>query len=532
MTDRSRDVTLESALEELQAINSLIEAVCRVRETNHVMSTMIDGLVRITDADQGVISLVEEQHESEAVTVVRKHQSEAGEFPYRVSELVAGWILQKRRVLKIDDIESDERFKGLTSDGGAFKSMLCCPMIARGEAIGIVSLVRSGDKPPFDEQHARVAGIVSSQSAQILSNAILLEELAHKAELLELSASSLRRENTLLKAEIGTAFHFENIIGNSKPMREVMTVISKVCGTNSPVLITGPTGTGKELIAKAIHYNSRRKDKPFAIKNCGVKTESLLESELFGHVKGAFTGAVSNRKGLFQEADGGSIFLDEIGDAPLATQVAILRAIETGEVRPIGSSQTEHVDVRVISATNKDLESEIEGGRFRQDLYYRVNTFTIEVAALNRRPSDIPLLVNHFLRKIEIKAGTARKTISPNALDALIKYSWPGNVRQLENEIERAVILADSRSVIEISDLSPAILLQESVPSLVTEFRGNLKEAVENVEREMIARVLDDNEGNIQRSSRELGLTRKGLKDKMSRYGIKADSGQSAGGSE
>jgi transcriptional regulator with GAF, ATPase, and Fis domain len=520
MPDDQGNRKLEAALDELRVINTIIDRICRVRETNHIMSIIIDELVKATEAGQGVVNLIAPNRDADFVTIVRSNQPGSAEIPYKVGNLLSGWVMKHKTVLKVDDLDTDDRFPGLSSDGGRFKSVLCCPMVVRGEVIGLTSLVRDKTVGPFRNDHARLAGIVASQSAQVLSNAMLLEELARKKELLELSQQKLREENVRLRTEIDTSLAFENIVGKSQAMRKVLTLASKVSANDSPVLITGPTGTGKELIAQAIHHHSRRRDKPFVIKNCGLKTESLLESELFGHVRGAFTGADRNKPGLFREADGGTVFLDEIGDAPLSTQVAILRVLETGEIRAVGASKTEFVDVRVISATNKELAALIDKGQFRRDLFYRLNTLTIEVPPLSHRPEDIPLLVHHCLKKLKIKLDVENLSVVPEALEALCRYSWPGNVRELEHAIERAAVVCSIDGAIDVCDLPPSIRgLSGKGPDLKSG-PGRLRDVVEKVERDLIADTLAENKGNILRTSKALGLTRKGLKDKMARYGI------------
>lgn len=523
MTEEKDINRIQAAFNEVTSINRLIECISQVHETNHIMSLIIGELLRLTEADEGVINLVSPVAEESLQTVVRKQHQTTGDIPYKVSSQVTGWVLREKRILKIDDLDSDDRFSGLTSEGGKYKSLVCCPMIARGDIIGLISLVRSKESGCFDDSQCRVTGIISSQSAQILQNTLLLEELARKNELLHLSQERLKEENARLRTEVRGTFAFENIIGKSELMKRVLTLASKASANRVPVLILGDTGTGKELIARAIHYNSDRAEKPLVIKNCGVKTESLLESELFGHVKGAFTGADRTKPGLFREADGGTIFLDEIGDAPMSTQAAILRVLENGEIRPVGASKTEYVDVRIISATNKDLKSLIKEGTFRQDLYYRLNTVTIEMPSLSGRPEDIPLLVHYFISKLRLKLGNERLAIAPAALDFLSRYSWPGNVRQLENEIERAAVVCDTEGIIDVADLSPDLLRASVDASQLKGYQGQLRDITEKVEREVIAASLLENRGNILKTSRVLGLTRKGLKDKMARYGIKAE---------
>lgn len=507
-----------SSFEELRKINTLLDKICRVRETNHILSIIINELIAYTNADQGVINLIPKETDDKLITIVRKKDENNDE--YKLHEQITGYVLKNKQLLTIEDLEKDERFPHVDSQGGKFKALICSPLIAHGEIVGLTTLVRDKNKPPFENDLVRLVGIISSQSAQILKNALILEELAHKNKLLIESKKKLQADYNRLISETQKSFSFENIIGKSVQMKQVLTMVSKVCINDTPVLITGPTGTGKELIARAIHYNSSRKDKPFVVKNCGLKTDNLLESELFGHVKGAFTGADKTKPGLFREADGGTIFLDEIGDAPLSTQIAILRVIQSGEIRPVGATKNEYVNVRVLSATNQNLKKMIEENKFRQDLFYRLNTMTIELPALAYRKDDIPLLTQHFLSLLRMKLNNPNLSMSPEALSLLEKYAWPGNIRQLEHELERAAVVCSLDGVIQPGDLSAEIRGEASDISTVKKQQGYLKDIVEEIEIEIITKTLSDTDGNIQQSSKILGLTRKGLTDKIRRYNI------------
>jgi two-component system, NtrC family, response regulator HydG len=328
----------------------------------------------------------------------------------------------------------------------------------------------------------------------------------------------LEEENRNLKERLGDRFDFSNIIGCSEAMRQLFEPLTLVAPTDATVLITGESGTGKELIANAIHQNSRRREKSFVKVNCAALPETLLESELFGHEKGAFTGARQRRKGRFQLAHAGSIFLDEIGEMASTTQAKILRVLQEQEFEPLGSSTTQKVDVRVIAATNKKLEEEIEEGRFREDLYFRINVVKIEIPPLRNRRDDIPLLLDHFLKRHAEKNKKLLKGITPRALDLMMRYDWPGNIRELENIIERAVILA--RSDMITHDELPDVLGGLAPKSLVREVGLTPGRSLKEVEKEMVLRTLEETGGNRTHTANMLGISRRTLQLKLKEYGV------------
>jgi len=329
-------------------------------------------------------------------------------------------------------------------------------------------------------------------------------------------------EAQLLRDQVQSRYAFENIIGASYGMRRVFDLISKVTGTGTTVLILGESGTGKELVARAIHYNSPRRHKNFIIQNCSVFNDNLLESELFGHVKGSFTGAVVDKQGLFDVADGGTLFLDEVGDMSPALQVKVLRVLQEGTFIPVGGTKSHKVDVRMISATNRPLEELVKQGTFRQDLYYRLHVFRIDLPPLRDRREDIPILALHFLKSFCAENKLALKTFTPEVLDAFGSYLWPGNVRELENEIERLVVMAGEDRQIAFEHLSGRI--REATPHRLStrgrRLEGKLSDAIEDLERSMLAEGLRRNQGNKSLTARELGISRANLVAKVKKYGI------------
>jgi len=330
----------------------------------------------------------------------------------------------------------------------------------------------------------------------------------------------MKVENKVLKERLDLEFDFSSIIGKSKKMREVFEILTMAAPSDATILILGESGTGKELIANAIHQNSLRKDKPFIKVNCAALPEGLLESELFGHEKGAFTGAVSRRLGRFEQAHGGTLFLDEIGDMSLPTQAKILRVLQEGEFERMGGEKTIKVDVRIIAATNKDLEKEVEAGRFREDLYFRLSVVPVHLPPLRERKEDIPFLAEHFLKKYAEKNHRLLKGITPAAMDLLMRYHWPGNVRELENVIERAVIM--SREEWITPEALPANLKKyqsaEEDESITEKLVGR---SIKEVEKELILKTLEETGHNITRAAEILGITRRGLQYKLKEFGIK-----------
>lgn len=347
------------------------------------------------------------------------------------------------------------------------------------------------------------------------------ELVAQEIVTLHLEISSREDRIKELNKELGSRYKYDSMIGKSKPMQSLYALLDKIKGADTTVLIQGENGTGKELIAKSIHYNSNRKDKHFVIQNCSAFNDNLLESELFGHVKGSFTGALKDKKGLFEIADKGTFFLDEIGDTSPQMQVKLLRVLQEGTFTPVGATEQKKVDVRIIAATNRNLKEMVEQGTFREDLYYRLNVINIRVPPLRERKEDMPFLTDFFLSKIAESMGGPRRTLTKRALEKLYDYAWPGNVRELQNEIERLVVLSGDETKLAAELLSPKILESGDKNKVQgSRLHGKLKDALEDLERDMIREGLRRTGWNKSKLAKELGISRAGLIMKVEKYGL------------
>jgi two-component system, NtrC family, response regulator HydG len=350
---------------------------------------------------------------------------------------------------------------------------------------------------------------------EYLTKPLDFEEMRMKMEQ-AMDHSRLRQENRLLKEIIGERFDTRNIIGRSPVMVRLLETTSKAATSDATVLITGESGSGKEVIAGAVHFNSSRKDSPFIKLNCAAISEGLLESELFGHEKGAFTGAIRRREGRFQQAHRGTLFLDEISEMSMAMQAKLLRVIQEKELTRVGGEEVLNVDVRLIAATNRDLLSEVQKGNFREDLYYRLNVITLRVPPLRQRREDIPLLAEHFLKLFSEKNSKEVKGFTPQAMDRFIRYSWPGNIRELMNTVESAVVLSNSEYLAE--DILPFIPDEQTAVALQAEAAADLP--LDEVEKSTILKTLETVGGNKSEASRKLGITRATLHKKLKKYGV------------
>jgi Nif-specific regulatory protein len=428
---------------------------------------------------------------------------------------IAGWVLQHGAVEAVNDVHQDPRwYRSVDGHTGmTTRSLLCAPLRTRDGAIGVIAL-RNKLRGAFDAEDTELIGALAETIAIAIDNARRFGDAQRSAE-------RLRDTVDALQQQVARDSRFAEIVGHSPGMQAVFRLLASAAASPVTVLISGETGTGKELVARAVHYNSARCAAPFVAVNCGALSETLLQSELFGHRKGAFTGALTDKKGLFEVADGGTIFLDEIGDMPLPMQVKLLRVLQEGEFLPVGDTVPRRVDVRVISATHHDLAQETATGAFRADLYYRLSAFPIVLPPLRERREDIPLLVAQVLERTCAKFARPVSNCSARALELLTAYAWPGNVRELQNEIERAVALAPVGGAIEPVDLSERIARAAAPRVALPSSDLSLRRARELFEREYVAHVLAQHGGNASRAAKVLGISRVMLQRKIRLYGLR-----------
>jgi transcriptional regulator with GAF, ATPase, and Fis domain len=431
--------------------------------------------------------------------------------PVRASRAVLRRLLSDRAAILTANAQ-EELSSSESIMGGQILSMLAVPLWRGDDIIGLIQADNRSTAGMFSDRDLEIALLLGSQAALAVDNATLVQRL-------RVAEERARGENVYLKRR-EQKIKFDNIIGESPAMKSVLSQLERVIDTRATVCIEGETGTGKELIASAIHYQSNRRDKMFVAQNCAALPENLLESELFGHKRGAFTSADSDKKGLFEIADGGTLFLDEMGEMPMSLQAKLLRVLQEGTIRPVGATSEKQVDVRIICATNRDLAAEVEKGRFRQDLYYRLMVFPIKLPPLRDRREDLPQLAAHFLKRYAEEYRIECPGFSQDALDALASYNWPGNIRELENEIQRIVIQAETGHWIEVTDLSPRLRKIEGTVTRIAPKQGTLKEMMEQVERWLIAEALREHGGNKTRTAATLGITREGLHKKLAKFGV------------
>lgn len=479
------DDVAAKTMAELNSYKRLFEFSQRLMDSYEIPSLLdqlLDVVVKVTNADKGFIVLVESGEP--VVKVARNLRRETiSDAVSHLSDAILAKVIESKKPLIISDALNDTNFKdSLSVMNLRLTSVMCVPLLERGNLIGVIYLGNDNVAQLFDEAALEILTIFAAQASLVIRNALLVNEL-------QLDKRSLQERMERMR--------FGEILGSSPAMQEVFRKVQRVAGTDITVLVSGETGTGKELIARELHNRSSRAKGPFVSINCGAIPENLLESELFGHVRGAFTGAVANKPGRFQSANKGTLLLDEIGEMPVALQVKILRALQERAVCRVGDTVTEAVDIRVIAATNRDLEAETKAGRFREDLYYRLNVVHLILPPLRERGDDIVVLARYLLSRFAQELGSKVRGFTPGAIAAIKRYPWPGNIREMENRIKKALVLAD-KAMLGAEDLG---INPDELPAILT-----LADARERWQRQYINEVLNLNGGNRTRTARDLGV--------------------------
>jgi Nif-specific regulatory protein len=483
----------------LSATTNLKHSLHRVLEILEAHHGMFRSAVTLLDGDSDALRI----EASNGLT------AEGQRSLYRIGEGITGRVVESGKPIVIPQASREPLLLNRAAQRQRDKqeaSFICVPVHIGRRTVGALGVDLRFERDRDYDTCKNFLRVVAAMIAQ----AVRLERLV------QAETQRLLEENTHLREELRERYDFSNIVGSSGPMRQVFEQIGQVAGTNTTVLIRGESGTGKELIAHAIHYNSPRAKKPFVKINCAALPETLIESELFGYDKGAFSGANARKKGRFELAEGGTLFLDEIGDLNLMTQIKLLRVIQTREFERLGGTDTVNVNVRLITATNKDLEKAIAEGAFREDLYYRLNVFAIFIPPLRERKPDLMALADHFLEQYAREHGKNIRRISTPAIDMLMSYHWPGNVRELQNAMERAVLVCDG-NVIHAHHLPPTLQTAEASGTIP---RVALADAVTAFEKDLIQDALKTTRGNRTKAARLLSTTQRVLNYKVVKYGI------------
>ena len=495
---------------ELATLYTISDILTTGKRQREMLAEVLDTLDNDLGMSRGTITLLTPDGSEIMIEVAHNlPKAQSRKVRYRIGEGITGQVMQTGKPMIVPKISEEPLFLnrfGRRDVGAGEISFICVPISIGKEIIGAISVDLAFDEAEPLEEDMRVLSIVAS---------IVANDVKARREV-AVREQELEGENLRLRHELEDRFRPENIIGNSGTMREVYRQIHQVAGSDTTVLVRGESGTGKELVAHAIHYASPRAKGPFVKVNCAALNENLLESELFGHEKGAFTGAIQSRKGRLEEANGGTLFLDEIGDFSATTQVKLLRVLQERRFERVGSNHTVETNIRIIVATNRNLEESVDGGIFRQDLYYRINVFPIFLPPLRERKDDILLLADHFVERYAKMMSKDVRRISTPAINMMVAYHWPGNVRELENCIERAVLLTTD-NVIHGHHLPPTLQTSDASDTIGT---GSLEERTSLFERDIIVDALKRCNGNLAAAARDLGTTARVVRYKVSNLAI------------
>jgi len=552
--DERRDI------ERLRTFARVTKALLSETELQALLRLIVDSALALVGGERGFVLLTgktgagEEVKDPREMKVRVARSFDRTDIPVpatRVSVGITRRVLDSGRPLLSVDAGRDERFSAMASvEELRLRSVICFPIQLDNKTEGVLYLDNRMQRGAFRDDDLELVDLLAGQAAIAIKNSRLVSELRERNQRLLQSSEQIQSLNeqlgrkvrdrdselAVVRAELGRErgrYDYGSIVGASDEMKRVFAELDRIIPTELPVMIHGASGTGKELIARAIHFNGPRREKPFVVENCAAMPDSLLESELFGHVRGAFTGADRSKKGLLEQAHGGTLFLDEIGDMSVEMQKKLLRVLQEGEVRPLGSNQVTKVDVRLLAASHEDLEQMVQQGKFREDLFYRVNVLALRLPPLSARREDIPLLANALLARAAREANRPAPHLAHEVLSALSAYDWPGNVRELENEMRRVLLLAEE--AVRLEHLTPGIRSREAragQPALLPLVVGDLRSAVETFERTAIDEALRRASGNKSRAAKELGISRFALQRKLEKYGLVSGAGATDGPAE
>jgi transcriptional regulator with GAF, ATPase, and Fis domain len=534
---------------DLVAFLQLARALNEEQNLTRLLTQIVDATIQLCGAERGFLILGRSGEHS--VEVARNFAQEEVLSPeFKISRTIANRVMSTGVPELTTNAQEDDRFRDLQSVADLrLRSVLCIPIRIQGEVGGVLYVDNRLQQQMFQEREKSLLLSLADHAGTAICNARAMEQLRSKQIELQSALDRVDQLNAALKGQLQettseltqireeisaqslgqrSKYDYKQIVGTGRAMRTLFALLDKYIEADDPVLITGDSGTGKELVARAIHAHSRRATRPFVSENCAALPEALLESELFGYMRGAFTGATANKKGLFETAEGGVLFLDEVGEMPVELQKKLLRVLQEGQVRPLGSQHTVKVDVRLICATNRNLELMVREGEFREDLYYRLAVLPVHLPPLRDRREDVPQLVKRFLGDLQ-RETQIRVRVSPDAMERIVAYTWPGNVRELQNEIRRAAILCDG--IILESHLSQHVREGRRGPGtgmlddgLVPSERGTtLPDMVRELETREIQKAFDRAQSNKSRAAELLGLSRFALQRKLDKYALDAD---------
>jgi Nif-specific regulatory protein len=498
MNNHTQDYDI--SMDHLKEISTWVSSV---HDVDQLLELIVETGTRMMHAKASSLLLLDQKTKKLHFKVTTGEKKDVvKKFALKMGEGIAGFVAQKGEALLVPDVSQDSRWDSKISESISFetRSIACVPMKLKGKTIGAIEIINKSDGGPFQKEDIKLLTVFAEFAALAIGNARKVEHV--------------RRENENLKEELGIG---HRVVGNSKALMKAISDALKVANSNTSTLVLGESGTGKELLARIIHQASPRKDKHMIALNCAAMTESLLEDELFGHEKGAYTGAISRKIGKFELADESTIFLDEIGEMSPGMQAKLLRVLEEGVFYRVGGTSPVSVDVRVIAATNKNISEEVSNGSFREDLYYRLNVVTIRMPHLRERKEDIRLLVQHFVDIFKGERGLSQLSISSEAMEKMLQYDWPGNIRELRNVIERAVVMGNGQEI--LSEDLPIFDSESKDAGL--QFGLSLKEAINGFKKEFITLNLKNTGGSRSKAASIMGIQRTYLSRLISQYKIK-----------